>query len=200
VKQKYAVGTRHKARSRASSRSARSSSSSRESTGSATRQDLSIKPIQSPEEVVKVGEEIDVVVASCDSASAPHRPAPRAPGGEATSPSRRSARTSIVKVAVVAGGRGLGLLVRILGVTGAHARGFIPAGHTGTQRGTDLRKEFPSGTKLDAKVIEVDARRGETKLSIRALKDDAEKQAYQQYREQVNREAKFGTFADLMKK
>ena len=30
--------------------------------------------------------------------------------------------------------------------------------------------------------------------------EDAEKQAYQQYRAGVAREAKFGTFADLMKK
>ena len=57
-----------------------------------------------------------------------------------------------------------------------------------------------SGSKLDAKVIEVDTRRGETKLSIRAMKEDAEKAAYQEYREQVNREAKFGTFGDLFKK
>ena len=71
---------------------------------------------------------------------------------------------------------------------------------TGTQRGTDLRKEFPIGAQLDAKVIEVDPRRGEAKLSIRALKEDAEKHAYQTYRQGVAREAKFGTFADLMKK
>ncbi len=87
-----------------------------------------------------------------------------------------------------------------IGLTGRAARGFIPAGHTGTQRGTDLRKVFPVGTKLEAKVIEVDTRRGETKLSIRAMKEDAEKAAYQEYRDQVNREARFGTFADLMKK
>jgi len=93
-----------------------------------------------------------------------------------------------------------GLLVRIIGLTGRAARGFIPAGHTGTERGTDLRKTFPIGKKFEAKVIEVDPRRGETKLSIRAMKEDAEKAAYSEYRDQVTREAKFGTFADLMKK
>ena len=85
-------------------------------------------------------------------------------------------------------------------VTGRSARGFIPAGHTGTPRGSDLRKEFPLGMQFDAKVLEIDPRRGEAKLSIRAVKEDAEKQAYQQYRAGVAREAKFGTFADLMKK
>ena len=38
------------------------------------------------------------------------------------------------------------------------------------------------------------------KLSIRALREDGEKQAYQQYRDSVAKEAKFGTFADLLKK
>ena len=45
---------------------------------------------------------------------------------------------------------------------------YIPAGHTGTPRGSDLRKEFPIGTQIEAKVLEIDPRRGEAKLSIRA--------------------------------
>jgi small subunit ribosomal protein S1 len=32
------------------------------------------------------------------------------------------------------------------------------------------------------------------------LKEDTEKQAFKQYRQEVAKEAKFGTFADLMKK
>src|SRR5262249_54010954 len=114
-------------------------------------------------------------------------------------PRQRLAPHKAVKVAVTQITDG-GLVVRILGITGRAARGFIPAGHTGTPRGSDLRKEFPLGTQLDAKVLEIDPRRGEAKLSIRALKEDAEKAAYQQYRQGVAREAKFGTFADLMKK
>jgi small subunit ribosomal protein S1 len=53
---------------------------------------------------------------------------------------------------------------------------------------------------LEAKVIEHDPRRGETRLSIRALKDDEEKSAYREYRKKVAREATFGTFGDLLKK
>ena len=49
-------------------------------------------------------------------------------------------------------------------------------------------------------MLEVDPRRGETKLSIRAMKEDAEKAAYNEYRDKVTKEAKFGTFADLLKK
>ena len=54
------------------------------------------------------------------------------------------------------------------GVTGRGARGFIPAGQTGTARGTDLRKNFKPGKVLDLKVLDLDPRRGEPKLSIRA--------------------------------
>ena len=56
------------------------------------------------------------------------------------------------------------------------ARGLVPAPETGTPRGTDLRKSFPLGKRMQAKVIDVD-RRGEVKLSIKALKADAEKKA-----------------------
>ena len=44
------------------------------------------------------------------------------------------------------------------------------------------------------------SREGEVKLSIKALKDDGERNAYQAYRAQVKQEAKFGTFADLLAK
>jgi len=161
--------------------------------------DLSLKPIQHPNEVVKVGDEIQVVVASCDSNAHKIGLHPAPPAGEENEPRQKVMQGKTVKATVSQVIEG-GLVVRILGVTGRTARAFIPAGHTGTQRGTDLRKEFPVDTRIEAKVLEVDPRRGEAKLSIRALKEDTEKQAYQQYRAGVAREAKFGTFADLMKK
>ena len=161
--------------------------------------DLSIKPIQHPSDVVNVGDEIDVIVSNCDVSGRRIGLHPAPPEGEESEPRQRVQQGKSLKVAVTQVTEG-GLVVRVLGVTGRSARAFIPAGHTATQRGTDLRKEFPIGTQLDAKVIEVNPRRGEAKLSIRALKEDSEKQAYQQYRAGVAREAKFGTFADLMKK
>jgi small subunit ribosomal protein S1 len=92
-----------------------------------------------------------------------------------------------------------GLGVRILGMSGRHGKAFIPAGQTGTPRGTDLRKTFPLGSRIQAKVIDIDNRRGDARLSVRALKEDAEKQAYREYRKKVQREATFGTFGDLLK-
>ncbi|WP_394846612.1 S1 RNA-binding domain-containing protein [Pendulispora brunnea] len=161
--------------------------------------DLAIKRIEHPSEVVNVGDPIEVVVASLDPGS--HRiglhPAPT--GDAAGETPQRVQLHKVVKVQVVSIETG-GLTVRVLGATGRHARGFIPAGGTGTPRGTDLRKAFPPGHTLDAKVIEMDPKRSEIKLSIRAMQEESERSAYQQYRQQVKREAKFGTFADLLAK
>ena len=86
-----------------------------------------------------------------------------------------------------------------MGVTGRSARAFVTGAGTGTPRGTDYRKEFPLGQVLEAKVLEIDPRRGEAKLSVKALQDDAERSAYNQYRKEVNRTSKF-TLGDLLAK
>ena len=161
--------------------------------------DLSVKRIEHPSEVVKEGEVLDVIVAHLDIGAHKIGLHPAPAGAAADEAPQRVQVHKPVKVAVVGHDAG-GLFVRILGATGRHARGFITAASTGTPRGSDLRKLYPLNTILDAKVIELDPKRGEVKLSIRALSEDTERTAYRQYREQVNREAKFGTFADLLKK
>jgi small subunit ribosomal protein S1 len=160
--------------------------------------DLSVKPIKHPSELVKVGDEIEVVVASTDAPG--HRIAlhPYVEGLEGEAPQKVTLHR-MVKVQVV-GIDPTGLQVRILGVTGRHARGFITAAGTGTPKGTDLRKQFPVGSQHDAKVVDVDPRRGDVRLSIKALQEDTERTAYKQYKQQVSREAKFGTFGDLLAK
>jgi small subunit ribosomal protein S1 len=156
--------------------------------------DLSIKRIEHPEEVVKIGDELDVVVSQVDSQQ--HRIALHpAPTGEAANEEpQKIVLGKMVKVVVVLVEAG-GLVVRVKGATGRNARGFISAMATGTPRGTELRKLFPVGKEL-----EVDPRRGEVKLSIKALNEETERNAYQTYRAQVKREAKFGTLADLLAK
>ncbi len=160
--------------------------------------DLSIRRIATPDEVVKIGDEIEVVVVQNDPSQRKIGLHPAPPNDE-NEPAQRVAPHRVLRVSVVSA-EPAGLLVRVLGVTGGLARGFIPAGQTGTARGTDLRKEFPAGTVLEAKAIDVDPKRGECKLSIRALKEDSEKAAYSEYRAQVARESKFGTFGDLFAK
>jgi small subunit ribosomal protein S1 len=75
----------------------------------------------------------------------------------------------------------------------------VTSAGTGTPRGTELRKAFKVDQLIDAKVIEMDPRRGEVKLSIKALSEDQERSAYQQYRQQLKAEARF-TFGDLLAK
>lgn len=160
--------------------------------------DLSIKRIEKPEDVVKEGQEIEVVVASMDPSTKRIALHPAPPEAEAGMKQRVSPH-KLVKIAIVAA-EARGLVVRILGASGRHARGFVPAGHTGTPRGTDLRKHFPVGSEHEVKVLEVDPKRGEAKLSVKAMREDSEKAAYNEYRASVAKEAKFGTLADLLKK
>jgi small subunit ribosomal protein S1 len=160
-------------------------------------QDLSYKRIEHPKDVLKENEEIDVVVADLERGSKKIALHPAPPSGEENEPKQRVVPHKGLKVAVVAA-ESAGLVVRVIGLTGRHSRGFIPAGHTGTERGTDLRKHFPPGMRLEAKVIEIDPRRGEAKLSLRALREDSEKAAYHEYRASVAKASKFGTLGDLI--
>jgi small subunit ribosomal protein S1 len=161
-------------------------------------QDLSLKRIEGPGDVVKAGDAIDVVVAHVDPSQ--HKIALHpAPQGDAVAEAlQKVAPHKAVKAKVVNIESG-GLLVRILGVTGRNARGYVTAAGTGTPRGTELRKAFNVGQEIEAKVIEMDPRRGEVKLSIKALGEDQERSAYQQYRQQLKAEARF-TFGDLLAK
>ncbi|MEJ2368728.1 MAG: hypothetical protein P8Z49_10385, partial [Acidobacteriota bacterium] len=67
-------------------------------------------------------------------------------------------------------------------------------------RGTDLRRYFRPGSVLDAKVVDIDPRRGEPKLSIRSLKEDEERRAHKEYRQKLKAESGFGTLGDLLSK
>ncbi len=159
--------------------------------------DLSYKRIEHPKDILKENEEIDVVVADVERGSHKISLHPAPPAGEENEPRQKVAPHKPVKIAVVAA-ESAGLVVRVIGLTGRLSRGFIPAGHTGTERGSDLRKHFPPGMRLEAKVIEIDPRRGEAKMSLRAFKEDNEKAAYNEYRASVAKASKFGTLGDLL--
>ena len=124
---------------------------------------------------------------------------PAPPADQADEPRQKVVRGGMIRAAVVKG-EAAGVVVRVLGMTGRGARGFIPAGQTGTARGTDLRKGFKPGTVLDLKVLEVDPRSGEPKLSIRGFKDDEERRAHREYSQKLKAEGGFGTLGDLLRK
>jgi small subunit ribosomal protein S1 len=160
--------------------------------------DLSVKRIETPDEVVKVGDAIEVVVAHVDPSNHKIALHPALQGAEADEAPQKVGPHKPVKAKIVTIESG-GLVVRLLGVTGRNARGYVTAAGTGTPRGTELRKVFKVDQLVDAKVIEMDPRRGEVKLSIKALSEDLERSAYQQYRTQLKAEARF-TFGDLLAK
>lgn len=91
-----------------------------------------------------------------------------------------------------------GLFVQIEGTKGRVGRGLLPVVELGVPRGTDLRKAFPLGTKLKAKVIEIGE--GKMRLSVRALKDDEERAQFEGFRDQGKKAPvthSFGTLGDL---
>ena len=93
-----------------------------------------------------------------------------------------------------------GLFVQLDGTKGRVGRGLLPTVELGVPRGTDLRKAFPIGTKLKAKVVEIGE--GKMRLSVRALKDDEERAQFDGFREQEKKAPaahSFGTLGDLGK-
>jgi small subunit ribosomal protein S1 len=161
--------------------------------------DLSLTRVEHASELLKDGQEIEVIVQNFDPRTKKIALHPAPPPERANEPLQKVARNTAVKVEVIKG-EAAGVVVRLLGVTGRAARGFIPAGQTGTNRGTDLRKAFKPGSVLDAKIIDLDPKRGEPKLSIRELKTDEERKAHREYRQKLKAEGGFGTLGDLLKK
>jgi ribosomal protein S1 len=100
-----------------------------------------------------------------------------------------------IKVKVVrADGRGL--VVRVSGVFGRRARGYIPGSEMGERSG-DLRKSFPQGSEIEVKVVGLD-RDGGLRCSPKALQVDDERRAVKDYRREAAKQG-FGTFGDLLR-
>ncbi len=161
--------------------------------------DLSFDHIEHPSEVLKVGQDIEVVIRHFDQQAKKMSLHLAPPPERADEPQQRVTRGSNIRVEVVKV-ESSGVICRVLGMTGRGARGFLPAGQTGTPRGTDLRKHFKQGTVLEVKVLDVDPRRGEPKLSVRGLKEDEERRAHAEYRKKLKAESSFGTLGDLLAK
>jgi ribosomal protein S1 len=160
--------------------------------------DLSLERIEHPEQVLKLDQELDVIVHHFDPRSKKLTLHPAPTPERANEVPQKIVRNALVKAEVVKG-EAAGVLVRLLGVTGRAARGFIPGAQTGTARGTDLRKAFKPGTLLDLKVVDLDPRTGEPKLSLRGFKEDEERRAHKEYRQKLKAEGGFGTLGDLLK-
>ncbi|HWZ91015.1 MAG TPA: S1 RNA-binding domain-containing protein, partial [Polyangiaceae bacterium] len=160
--------------------------------------DLSLERIEHPQDILKLDQELDVIVHHFDPRSKKLTLHPAPTPERAGETPQKIVRNALVKAEVIKG-EAAGVLVRLLGVTGRGARGFIPGAQTGTARGTDLRKVLKPGTILDLKVLDLDPRNGEPKLSLRGFKEDEERRAHKEYRAKLKAEGGFGTLGDLLK-
>jgi small subunit ribosomal protein S1 len=145
------------------------------------------------------GSTVDVVVKKADRASKKISltlaPEGLAPGAQVPSLE--------VKVGAVVSGtveriETYGIFVQLEGSKGRAGRGLVPNAELGVPRGTDLRKAFPEGTKVQAKVLETGE--GRLRLSLKGAKDAEERADYEQAKSQSRAPTSLGTFADLFQK
>lgn len=161
--------------------------------------DIGSVRIDDATKVMNVGDKVRVLVHHFDEKSKRIGLHPALPEGAAPEERQKVIKGNKVDVEV-AKIEPVGLHVRLLGSTGRHARGFIPAGQTGTPRGTELRSSFTVGQRLSVSVLEVDPKRGELKLSVSRLHQDEERRAHKEYQTKVKAESSFGTLGDLLKR
>ncbi|MCA9543329.1 MAG: 30S ribosomal protein S1 [Myxococcales bacterium] len=82
---------------------------------------------------------------------------------------------------------------------GEKVQALIPNSEMDTDRGADHGRDFPPGTQLKFKIIEVDAKRGRIRASRKALKYHDEEVAFAEYRKQSEVPKALGSFGDLLK-
>ncbi|MBV70104.1 MAG: hypothetical protein CMH52_02055 [Myxococcales bacterium] len=80
-----------------------------------------------------------------------------------------------------------------------NVQGVIPNAEMNTQRGADHRRLFPIGTELEAKIVELDQKRGRIRLSRRALEEHDEQEALAEYAKTQESPNSLGSFGDLLK-
>jgi small subunit ribosomal protein S1 len=90
-----------------------------------------------------------------------------------------------------------GIFVQVEGTKGRAGRGLVPNVELGVPRGTDIRKTFPEGSKVTAKILETGE--GKLRLSVKAAKDAEERADYEAARGKQGAPKSLGTFADLLK-
>ncbi len=152
--------------------------------------------VENAGDVLKVGEQLNVVVRSVDRAARKISLAPAADGlqvgQQATGP---TIQIGAIVQGVVERIETYGLFMQVDGTRGRVGRGLIPNAELGTQRGADLRKLFPLGTKLTAKVLETGD--SKLKLSLKAVKEDEERADFDGFRASASSN-KLGTLGDKL--
>ncbi|MEZ4408397.1 MAG: S1 RNA-binding domain-containing protein [Polyangiales bacterium] len=159
--------------------------------------ELSGRP-EHPSKVFSTGQPVMVVVKSAD-AQARKVSLTLAPDGAAAGGTVSNARVvagAVVK-ATVERIEPYGVFAQVEGTRGRAGRGLIPNAELGIPRGADVRKHFPEGTVVTAKVIETGE--GRLRMSIKGVREDEERAAYEGYQGSQAVSGKLGTLGDLLK-
>lgn len=163
--------------------------------------ELSRRRVRRPQDVVSVGQEVEVEVLEVDrtrkriSLSLRHREkVEEAPGAEGP-------KVGDVVDCVVSNVKPFGVFVDI-STSDLKLSGLIPVSETGEPRGTNLHKKFPKGRALQAEVINIDDQ-GRIRLSMNSLRSRVEKEGYEAYKT-GKKTRRSGTslsmFADVLEK
>jgi ribosomal protein S1 len=163
--------------------------------------ELSYKPFEHPEQVVRVGDEIDVYVLREDEEGIVRLSKKRADLEKTWIRIRQAKEKGDVLYGTVVEQVKGGLVVD-LGV-----RGFIPASHMGLGKHAPKNLEDYIGETLPLKVLEVDQQKGRVVLSYRSAKEEDYKKKKEEFwnsvypgefrKGTVARFANFGAFVDL---
>jgi small subunit ribosomal protein S1 len=132
--------------------------------------ELSDQRIRHPEDVVSVGQKVQVSVLKVDHAA--KRISLSLRGGAAHS--REELVVGSVVDVVVNGVKPFGLFVNIKGY-GRDARGLVPAEDTGSGRNANLRRAFPEGSEHRAMITSVEPDTGKLRLSFTAVSEHEER-------------------------
>ncbi len=155
--------------------------------------------VDHPSKVLAEGQALLVVVRSVDRGAKKISLALAPEGSTAgTAAQSRSLPVGTILKATVDRIETFGVFVQVEGTSGRAGRGLIPNAELGVPRGADLRKLFPEGHAVTAKVVETGE--GRLRLSIRAIGADEERAAYDGYQKSTKGAGKTGaTLGDLLK-
>jgi small subunit ribosomal protein S1 len=128
---------------------------------------------------------------------------PAAEGAEGEAAPKKAPPGAIILVGAIVKGaveriETYGIFVQIEGTRGREGRGLVPLAELGVPRGTDLRKVFPPGTQVVAKVLETGERK--LRLSIKGAKDAEERAQFEEAKDKVGAPKTLGTLGDLLRK
>ncbi|MDB4930828.1 MAG: ribosomal protein S1p [Myxococcaceae bacterium] len=155
--------------------------------------------VDHPSKVLAEGQAILVVIRSVDRATKKISLALAADGATAGAAAQAmSLPVGTIVKATVDRHETFGIFVQVEGSRGRAGRGLIPMSELGVPRGADLRKLFPEGASVTAKVLETGE--GRLRMSIRAIGADEERAAYDGYQRTTKGPGKTGaTLGDLLK-